>query len=334
MAVRRRKGSSYYWYDFTHGGRRYRGSTQQETKSAAKQIEAEVRAKINARRAADQKWKMRHLAGTYWAQRASTAKSQQTIDYQIDNLLHHLGKDTPIISISNADVAQFIAKRRADVSDSSVNRELTLLRAMLNFAFTSWDQEIPNINWKAHFLKEPAARDTFLTAEEYQALLENAHPTIKPIIIIAINTGLRKDNILSLQWQQIDLDRRLARFTVKGGKRHLVELNNEAIAAIVSTPNRTGKVFDTTNFRKRWEAALRASELEGFRFHDLRHTFASWARISGADLIDIKEALGHSDISTTVRYSHVKPGDKESAFSRVSAQSTAQRHIKLLKDND
>jgi hypothetical protein len=66
-------------------------------------------------------------------------------------------------------------------------------------------------------------------------------------------------------------------------------------------------VFDWTNFRKRWEAAVKAAGLVDFHFHDLRHTFASWARMNRADLADISEALDHSTVAVTMRYAHIKP---------------------------
>jgi integrase len=77
-------------------------------------------------------------------------------------------------------------------------------------------------------------------------------------------------------------------------------------------------VFDTTNFRRRWQNAVKRAGLENFRFHDLRHTFASWARMSGADLADICEALGHSNISVTMRYAHIEPAQHKTAFDRIS----------------
>jgi integrase len=78
-------------------------------------------------------------------------------------------------------------------------------------------------------------------------------------------------------------------------------------------------VFDVTNFRKRWDAAVKAAELEDFRFHDLRHTFASWARMNGADLADIKEALHHSTLNMSLRYAHIKPDEHVTAFDRIAA---------------
>jgi integrase len=80
---------------------------------------------------------------------------------------------------------------------------------------------------------------------------------------------------------------------------------------------RKGPVFDWTNFRKRWEAARKAADMIDFRFHDLRHTFASWARMNGADLADICEAMYHSTVAVTMRYAHIKADGRDTAFDRV-----------------
>lgn len=328
MAVRKRKGSPYYVYDFALGGRRYRGSTGETTRSEALTAEARIRADISNSAASENDWKMRHLAGTYLTHVATGKASERVLSYQIDFLLAGFGKNTRIADITNADVARYIARRRAKVSDSTVNRELTTLRAMLNYARDSWDQEIPRIKWSAHWRKEPPPRDRFLSREEYQNLLAAAHPDLRPIIIFAVATGLRRTNILHLKWADVDLSARLVRVVIKGNKRHLVELRGDAFTVLAAMKKRQGDVFDRTGFRARWDKAVREAGLTDFRFHDLRHTFASWARIAGADLIDIKEALGHSDISVTTRYAHVKPGLKSSAFDLVSAQSRTHKQVK------
>jgi integrase len=95
-------------------------------------------------------------------------------------------------------------------------------------------------------------------------------------------------------------------------------------------PEEKGKVFDTTNFEKRWRAATKAAGLIDFRFHDLRHTFASWARQSGADIADVKDALGHSDISMTMRYAHIRPDAENTAFDKVSAALAAHSAPHIL----
>ncbi|MES1985029.1 MAG: tyrosine-type recombinase/integrase [Pseudomonadota bacterium] len=73
-----------------------------------------------------------------------------------------------------------------------------------------------------------------------------------------------------------------------------------------------------TNYKRRWAAAVKKAGLVDFRFHDLRHTFASWARMNGADLADICEALDHSGVAVTQRYAHIQPDRVTTAFERVA----------------
>jgi integrase len=140
-------------------------------------------------------------------------------------------------------------------------------------------------------------------------------------MLCAVATGLRKANVLALDWKQVKLDRKAIIVRVKGNKEHVVRIGGALMAMLSTTPpeQRKGRVFDVTNFRRRWEAALKAAEIENFKFHDIRHTFASWARQAGADIADVSDALGHSSISMTMRYAHVKPEESITAFDRVSA---------------
>lgn len=334
MAVRKRKASPYYLYDFTVGGCRYRGTTGQADRQAALRAEAEIRLKVEQSQALDGGWRLRHLAGTYLAHVADGKPSERVISYQADHLLAGLGKDTKLAALTNATIATYIARRRARVSNATVNRELTILRAMLHYARDSWDQPIPKINWRSHWRPEPPPRDRFLSQEEYANLLAVAHPELRPIIIFAVGTGLRRENVLRLDWADVDLTAQVVRVKVKGDKRHVVELRGDAFTVLAAMDHRRGKVFVTTGFRKRWDKAVKDAGLPDFRFHDLRHTFASWALLSGASLVAIRDALGHSDISVTARYAHVKRGGGQSAFDRVAAHFTARQAPKKLIQNE
>lgn len=331
MAVRKREGSPYWQYDFTSGGRRFRGSTGKKTRREALGQERRIRGGIEAGEA-DSDWTLGQATGTYWEHHAACLPSAYNIEYQIENLLAGLGKSKPMFRLSNADITKYISMRRGQVSNSSVNRELTLLRAILTYAKDAWDQSIPRIRWKRHRLKEPPGRDRFLTTAEYQSLIDNAHEKLKPIIIFAVSTGLRKSNILHLAWSQVDMEARLVRVMLKGNRRHVVEIEGAALAMLGAMKKQEGDVFERTNFRRRWRNAVSDAKLSDLRFHDLRHTFASWARMNGADLVDIKDALGHSDIGMTVRYAHIKRGTIKSAFGLVAAHLAAQSRPKSLKE--
>ncbi len=154
--------------------------------------------------------------------------------------------------------------------------------------------------------------------------METAHPRIRPIIAFTVFTGLRKNNILTFKWPQVDMAGGWVTVTVKGDKRHAVRLAAPAKALIGTLSRDRPLVFDTLNFRKLSETVVLDAELDDFRFHDLRHTFASWARQAGSDIAAICEALGHSDITVTMKYAHIKPDEDITAFDRVAAGFIAQ----------
>ncbi|UZW55346.1 site-specific integrase [Sphingobium sp. JS3065] len=138
-------------------------------------------------------------------------------------------------------------------------------------------------------------------------------------------------NILAMDWHQVDLrGSTITLAEVKGGKPHMVQIAPALRAEMARTKpkDRKGPVFNTTNHKRRWSAAVKAAGLVDFKFHDLRHTFASWARQNGADLIDICEALRHHNVSVTQRYAHVKPTDTTTAFDRVAALLSSQSRKK------
>ena len=321
MGLYQRADSPVWWYSFTVNGRRFRGSTGSNVKSTAKAIEAARRTEAAIATPITGRWRISVLTGTYLKAHAGHLPSAATTTYQLANINRLLGKDRFVADLSGADVIEYRARRRGEgVGNASINRELQVLRAAVNYAHRHYGQPLPGIDWKGLFLKEPPGRTRFLSPEEYAALIEACDDELRLIVLIAVSTGLRRDNIESLTWSQINLEQGLAHVTVKGGEAHVVKLNSAVIGSLARTPpaQRQGAVFTQPNRRKRWEAARRAAGLDGnLRFHDLRHTFASWARLAGADIADVKEALAHSDISMTMRYAHITPATHRTAFDAV-----------------
>lgn len=335
MSLYQREGSPFWWYDFTVNGQRFRGSTGKETKREAKKVEDDEKRRARDGNKRPAEWRLHDLCRTYYDQHARDKRSAPTILYQLAKLRDIIGKDRRLLSITNATMMDFRqAREREGVSVSSVNREIVILRAAMRFAAEMHEIPVPRLSWTKLMKEEPPHRIRFLSFDEYRALVDSAHVQLRPIIICAVTTGLRKDNILRLDWSQVKLGHRVIQTAIKGNKAHTVRISNQ-LSAILSTtaPDaRTGIVFPCPNFEKRWRAAVKAAAITDLRFHDLRHTFASWARQSGADLADLKEGMGHSDISMTLRYAHIKPDSTETAFDRVSdaiaSQSTPHRLVK------
>lgn len=324
MSLYQRAGSPYWQYDFTVNGLRFRGSTGQTGKREALKVEDDHKQAARKSGKQTKEWTVQMLCETYWSERAQDRVSSVTILNQLAAFRRHMGKDRKLSSITNATVLDYRAKRRGErLQPHSINREVTILRAAMRHVSDLHGVTIPALHWDKLKSEEPPPREVYLTFEQWGDLLAAAHPSIKPVLICAVTTGLRKGNILKMDWSQIRLSSRRISMTVKGNKNHEVRITPLLLAALSAMPNRKGPVFDSRNFEKRWRAALVAAKLPSVRFHDLRHTFASWARQSGADIADVKEALGHSDISMTMRYAHIKPDAENTAFDKVSAALAA-----------
>ena len=332
MSLHQRPGSPFWQYSFTLNGVRFRGSTGETDKRKAEVAEAERRYEAKNRRTHKDPWRLRDCFGAYWNEHAKHKRSSIFVFRKLDALSRILGADTLIADLTNATILDYRAKRRGEgLQPQSVNRDFNCLKAALNHARVMHGQPVPPLAWKKLRAKEPPNRTRFLSRDEFQTLIAVSDPELRRIIRFAVATGLRKDNILSLDWREVDLSSALVTVTIKGDKLHSVRLTQELRAMLATATERRGRVFDTLNFRRRWTRAVKEADLHDFRFHDLRHTFASWARMAGADLADICEALGHSDVSVTMRYAHIEPLEHKTAFDRVSEGVWAQSETQNLK---
>lgn len=140
--------------------------------------------------------------------------------------------------------------------------------------------------------------------------------------LLALNTGLRRGEITQLTWPDIDMA--AERVTVragyaKSGKARHVPLNSEAVTTLTQWKKQhpEGRLFNVIGIPKAWAALMLAANIDGFRFHDLRHTFASKLVMAGVDLNTVRELLGHGDITMTLRYAHLAPEHKAAAVEKL-----------------
>ena len=152
---------------------------------------------------------------------------------------------------------------------------------------------------------------------------------LMPLVLVAINTGLRRGELFGLSWADVNLGGRMLKVTVgnaKSRKARHVPLNAEALATLQqwrAQGTGTGLVFASatgarlTNVNKSWAGVVDAAGLHDFRFHDLRHDFASRLVMAGVDLNTVRELLGHSDIAMTLRYAHLAPDKLADAVARI-----------------
>lgn len=326
MPLYQRQGSPFWWYSFAIDGVRFRGSTGETGKREARQVEAEAQYEAKHRAIPKDQWTLHHCLATYWTEKAKHKTSHKATLVKLDALRRILGKSTPIADISNSMLIDYRAKRRGEgLQPHSVNRDFAYLKAALGHAQQMHGQQIPSLAWRNLKAKEPPGRIRYLSRDEYDRLLHACEDdALRLIVKFAVGTGLRKTNIVELDWNDVDLSGGLLSVMVKGGKRHTISLPSHIRAALSTLKHRNGLVFDSWNLRRKWERAVIAAELHDFRFHDLRHTCATWMRMAGVDIADICDALGHSSVTVTMRYAHIEPEEHISAFDRISERVWSQ----------
>jgi integrase len=148
---------------------------------------------------------------------------------------------------------------------------------------------------------------------------------LTPMVLLSINTGLRRGELRQIAWADVDLERASLRIRAGYAKsrreRHL-PLNDEALDALERWKRQSVErpvVFGVARVDKAWSAVLRRARIVDFRWHDLRHHFASRLVMAGVDLNTVRELLGHADIQMTIRYSHLAPEHKAAAVARLVA---------------
>ncbi len=276
------------------------------------------------------------LAEAYLRYKADTGKRSLKEDRRIlaRQLLPAFGADRPVRALNETLIAQYEQRRRGQVSACTVSNELSVLRHMLRLGMRwGYLDRTPDIEMP----KKPEGRLRYLDEDEIGKLLgacaRSRNPYLAPIVTLALNTGTRKAEILGLTWERVELaadyglSARLTLYRTKSGKPRGVPLNADAIAALAEVETdearRQGPVFkrrDGTTWgqiRTAFTTALTRAGIAGFRFHDLRHTFASHFMMRGGNLYDLKEILGHSDITMTMRYAHLSPQHLRAGMERL-----------------
>lgn len=202
-----------------------------------------------------------------------------------------------------------------EASPSTANRILALIRSILRKAMLDWEwlDKVPRIR----LYKEAKRRVRWLTSEQVATLLKELAPHQRDMVLFALATGLRQGNVLKLEWSQVDMVRHVCWIhadQAKARKAIHVPLNSVALAVLTQQDGKhPQRVF---TFRgnpvawantKSWQNALKRAGIEDFRWHDLRHTWASWLAQLGTPLNVLQELGGWESESMVRRYAHLAP---------------------------
>ncbi len=215
----------------------------------------------------------------------------------------------------------------AGKSHSTANRHLATLKHMFTKA-VEWELVEEAMLKKVRRVKqlpENNRRLRYLSMEECNNLIRFCNSHLRPIVITALNTGMRKEEILSLKWDEnIDLKHRFILITnTKNGERREIPMNQMLYETLQGIPRRINSPYvfvDDVGCRfkdvkRSFKTACRRAGIKDFRFHDFRHTFASHLVMAGVDLVTVKELLGHKTLTMTLRYAHLSPSHKANAVS-------------------
>jgi len=223
----------------------------------------------------------------------------------------------PLNAISRDLIMQIGNQKAKDASPATANRYLALIRAILRKASLEWEwvDRVP----KVRLFPEAKRRVRWLTPEQVKCLLDHLLPHTRELVVFSLATGLRQSNAVKLEWSQVDLERRVVWFhgdQMKNGGSHHVSLNDTAYDVLVRQkgkhPERVftyrGEPIANANTRA-WRQALKAAGIENFRWHDLRHCWASWLVQHGTPLYVVQEMGGWKSVQMVQRYAHLSPAN-------------------------
>jgi integrase len=313
MSIYKRKET--WWIQFTTpDGRRVQQTAGTQIKQEAQELHDRLKAET---------WRVKNLgnkprhtwqeAVIKWLSESSHKKSIETDRFKLRWLDQHLN-NINLDEITKAKIDEIkVAKKREGVSNSTVNRTLELLRSILNRARQEWEwlDSTPSMR----MLPEQSTRIRWLTHEESVRLINELPEHLKAMARFTLATGLRESNVTGLQWSQLDMQRRCAWVhadQAKGKKAIAVPLNEVALEVI---QQQIGKHYThvftyegspvTRANNHAWRKALVRAGIKDFRWHDLRHTWASWHVQNGTPLHVLKELGGWADLTMVLRYAHL-----------------------------
>lgn len=265
--------------------------------------------------------------------REATVKkgTRRTYGSNAKNWLRH----DPRLHLDEVDrslLARFVSARKDQgVTDTTIRRDIAFLGTVISMAISwGWTETNPITALSKKFLKEAPPRTRFLTRAEFERLYAAASETLKPQLVLAVETGMRKEELLGLTVDAIDLRRREIHLQeTKTNAPRRVPLSDKAIATIadlLAKPGRPRTRFlfckpDGTRIlcnKKGFRAACDRAAIVDFRFHDLRHTFASWWVQSGGDLYKLSRVLGHRTLQMSARYGHLRTDDLHEEMRKVA----------------
>ncbi len=331
MALYRR--TTVWWVDVqTPSGQRLRRSTGTEDRTLAQEYHDHLKVSL---------WRVHRLGEKprrTWQD--AVVRWLQERDYKADHgkdlsklrwLDDHFG-GLYLDEISRDTIDQVGVLKKTEATHATANRYLALVRAILRAARDDWEwiERCP----KVKLYPEPKKRVRYLSRTDATVLLKELPPHLADMAEFSLATGLRQRNVSYLRWDQVDVTRRVAWIHAdqsKSRKAIAVPLNESALAVLLRRREKhpqwvftyADKPVDRTS-TKAWKAALARAGIADFRWHDLRHTWASWHVQNGTSLQELQALGGWSSFEMVLRYAHLAADHLQVAACRIDGTFTTQ----------
>ncbi len=317
------KRGDIWWTCIRHNGRKIQKSLKTTNKKLAQSIEAKIRTEIVEgiyfEKLVGRNKTFKDMMDRFMKEHAPKVSKnmQQSYVTSLAHLNSFFGLSS-LLSISPKMISKFKALRREEgAATGSINIELAMLSTAFRLTVKEWEWLKENPVLKVPKEKENNERDRWLTEDEERKILSNGPVRVREVVAFLLNTGLRIEECLSLEWSRVNLIRETIHIQeTKSGSPKTLPLNTVALKVLNQRSKvksiQNDYVFLSRNGRKIFQDAFRTSfyrvlkkvGIEDFCIHDLRHAFATRLAQSGVDLYKISKLLGHKDIKMTQRYAH------------------------------
>ena len=269
--------------------------------------------------------KLKDLFNKYKFEILPKLKSHKIVTYKLNFLSRLWLGEIKVVNLTKGHLEQFCKDRKLVVKDGTIKSELMLIKRIVKIATDKWNYGIPFNAFYGIELPSPhKPRNRRATQEELSILIAHANKQrnkyISTIIQFAVETGMRRSEILKLKWIDVNLKTRIASLydTKNGDERH-IPLTKTAVQLLSNLTQLSDFVFPISAncLRLAWERCRKKSNIKGLRFHDLRHEAVSRYFEMGLSVPEVALISGHKDVRQLFRYTHLKPESLIAKYSKI-----------------
>jgi len=323
------KRGNVWWIRFSHKGKIIRETSSSENKTVAKQLLSVRQAEVAQGKLKIKSKDNQILFSEYsleflkWVRIHRKVKTFLRYRASITQLTKYF-KNHKLIDITKKEMEHYKIERIKEATGSTINRDLACLKKMFNNAIADGITDINPIIG-VEFFKEPKRSVEFLSEKESKRLIKACDTeALKTFVILGLHTGMRLEEMLSLKWENVNLDDRLITLKdTKNNREESIPLNNTVVGRLKNLKQKSNYVISKDDgdrykiIKKSWERVVKKADLKNITPHILRHTFATTLVREGADLNAVKELGRWSELKLVERYSHVSKDHRTRVINKL-----------------